>query len=64
MNGHNIVILNDVSQTEKEKYCMTFLTGRIEKQMIQVNLFTKQNQTHTFRGQTYGCQGERMVGER
>ena len=64
MNGHNIVILNEVSQTEKEKYCMTFLTGRIEKQMIQVNLFTKQNQTHTFRGQTYGCQGERMVGER
>ena len=33
-----IVILSDVSQTEKEKYCMTSLLRGIKKEMIQMNL--------------------------
>ena len=40
-----IVILSEVSQTEKEKHCMILLTCRIGKKMVQMNLFTKQKQT-------------------
>ena len=29
--------------------------------MIQMNLFTKQKETHRLRKQTYGCQGEGVV---
>ena len=36
-----IVILSEVSQTEKDKYDMIFLTYGIEK-MVQMNLFTEQ----------------------
>ena len=39
-----IVILSEVSQREKEKY-MTSLMCRILKEMIQMNLLTKQKQT-------------------
>ena len=31
------------------------------KKMIQMNLFTKQKQTHRLREQTYGYQEERVV---
>ena len=33
-----IVILTEVSQTEKEKYHMTSLTCGIQKEMIQMNI--------------------------
>ena len=41
-----MIILNKVIQTEKNKYHMILLTCRIKKKMIQMNLFTKQKQTH------------------
>ena len=50
-----VVILSEVSQTEKEKYHMISLT--CESKKIQMNLFTKQKQTHRFRERTYGYQG-------
>ena len=49
MDGLKIVILSEVSQTEKEKYRMISLICRIEKGMIQMNVFTKQKRTHSLR---------------
>ena len=40
-----IIILSDVRQTEKDKYHMISLICGIYK-MIQINLFTRQKQTH------------------
>ena len=45
-----IVIVSEVSQTEKEEYCITLFIKGIFKNMIQ--LFTKQKQTH--RERIYG----------
>ena len=45
-----IIILSEVSQTEKDKYHMISLICRILKKMIQMNLFTKQKRTHRLRG--------------
>ena len=50
------VILSEVSQTEKEKYRMILLIWGISKEMIQMNVFTKQKWTHRPREQTRGCQ--------
>ena len=47
-----IVILSKVSQTAKEKYHNILLICRILKKMTQMNLFTKQNQTHRLRERT------------
>ena len=44
-----IVILSKVGQTEKEKYRMISLICGILKKMIQMNLITKQKQTHRLR---------------
>ena len=45
-----MIILNEVIQTEKNKYHMISLTCRIlkkiNKKVIQMNLFTKQKQTY------------------
>ena len=41
-----IIILSEVSQTEKGKYHMVSLICGILKKMIQMNLVTKQKQTH------------------
>ena len=41
-----IIILSEVSQTEKQKYHMTSLTCGILKETIQLNLLSKQEQTH------------------
>ena len=41
---------------------MTSLIFRIEKEVIQMNLFTKQKQTHRLREQTYGYQEGRAAG--
>ena len=35
------IIISKVNQTEKDKYLMISLIGRILKEMIQMNLFTK-----------------------
>ena len=44
-----IAILSEVSQTEKEKYSMTSLICGIKKEMIQINLRSKQKETHRLR---------------
>ena len=50
-----IVLLSEVSQTEKEKYCMTSLLHAIKKEMILMNLLTKWKETHRLREQNHGC---------
>ena len=41
--GLEIVILSEVSQTEKDKYHMiSLMCGILKKKMIQMNLFIKQ----------------------
>ena len=57
-----ISILSKVSQMEKDNYHMISLVCGIEKKMIQMNLFTKQKQTHRHRKQTYGYQRGRGGG--
>ena len=44
-----IVILSEVSQTEKENYLITFFICGIKKEMIQMSLLTKQKETHQLR---------------
>ena len=39
-----IIIPSEVSQTEKDKYIISLICGT--KKVIQMNLFTKQKQTH------------------
>ena len=50
-----IIILKEESQTEKDKYHMIPLYVE-SKRIIQVNLLTKQKQTHRHRKQIYGYQ--------
>ena len=50
-----MIILSEVSLTEKDKYHMISLMCGILK-MIQMNLFTKQKKTRRHRKQTYGYQ--------
>ena len=50
-----VIIVYEVSLTEKDKYHLISLICGIFKQ-IQLNLFTKQKQTHRHRKQTYGHQ--------
>ena len=42
-----IIMLSEVSQTEKDKYHINYMWNL--KKMIQMNLFTKQKQTHRHR---------------
>ena len=49
------IILSEVSQKEKDKYHMISLMCGIYN-MTQMNLSTKQKQTHRHREQTCGCQ--------
>ena len=57
-----IIILSEVSQTEKDKYYIILLLCGILK-MIKMNLSTKEKQTHRLRKQIYGYQRGK-VGER
>ena len=52
-----IVILSELSETEKEKYCMTILICGIWKEMIQMNLQNRKRLTD-LREWIYGCWGE------
>ena len=47
-----IIIVSEISQTEKDKYHIC-LHAELKK-MIQINLLTKSKQTHRFRELTYG----------
>ena len=50
-----IIILNEVSQTEKDKYHkILFICGILK--ITQMNLFTKQKEIHKHRKQAYGYQ--------
>ena len=51
-----IVILSELSQTEKDKYHLISLHME-SKKMVQMNLFTKQKQSHRCKKQTCGYQG-------
>ena len=51
-----ILILSEVNQKEKDKYHRLSLACEIEN-VAQMNLSTKQKQTHRHREQTCGCQG-------
>ena len=44
-----IVILNNISQTGKQKHLLTSLICGIQKVVIQVLLLTKQKETHRLR---------------
>ena len=55
------IILNEVSQAEKDKYYMISLIFGIQK-IVKMNLFTKQKQTHRHRKQTYSYQRGRGGG--
>ena len=46
------IILNEVSQREKDKCYMNSFTCGIQK-LTQINLYTKQRQTYIHRKQTY-----------
>ena len=48
---------SEVSQKEKEKYHIISLTCGIENR-TQMNMSVKQRQTHRYRKQSCGCQGE------
>ena len=49
-----IIILTEVNQKKnKHHYDITYMWNLILK-MIQINLFTKQKQTHRYKKQTYG----------
>ena len=56
-----IVILSKVSQTQKDKYHDIAYMWNLKKG-VQMNLFTKQKQSHRCRKQTYGSQGKRGGG--
>ena len=49
-NGHT-----EWNKSEKAKYHMASIISLTYKEMIQMNLFTKQKQTHRFREWIYGC---------
>ena len=54
-----VTILSEVSQKEKDKYCRISLIRWNLKKKIQMNLFTKQKQTHRHRKQIMVTEGER-----
>ena len=56
-----IIILSEVSQTEKDKYHMISLICGISN-TIQINISTKQKQTYRHREQPFGCQGGEGLG--
>ena len=56
------IILSEVSWTEKDKYYMISLICGIWK-ITQVNLYTKQKQSHRHRKQTHGYQRGKGGGE-
>ena len=50
-----IIILSEVSQTEKDLWYHLYVES---KKMIQMSLFTKEKQTHRLQKQIYGYQRE------
>ena len=42
-----IIILSEVSQSEKDKYMILLILWNLFLKLVQMNLFTKQSQTQT-----------------
>ena len=62
LNNLESILQSKLSQTEKEKYCRTSFTHGIlkkKKTKTQMNLITKQKETHRLREWIYGCLWER-----
>ena len=49
------------SDRERQIYVVAYMRN-LKKKIIQMNLFTKQKQTHRLREPTYGYQGRRVGG--
>ena len=62
------IMLREISQTEKDKYCMISLICGILKKYSKLVNITKKKQTHSYREQTSGYHlwhlGEMAVGKR
>ena len=59
--NQQIIILSEVSQTEKDKYhLVSYVESKRKK--IQKNLFIKQKQTHRHRKQTWLPKGKNRGG--
>ena len=56
-----IIILSEVSQ--RKTNIISLVCGILKKKKIQMNLFTKQKQTHRFPKQSYGYQRGNGGGE-
>ena len=56
-----IIILNEVNQRRKISHDITYMWNL--KKMIQMNLFTRQKQTHRHRKQTYNYQRGKEWGK-
>ena len=61
MDNLEIIRLSEVSQKEKDKYPVISLICGIQD-MAQMNLSTKQKQTHRHKKQIYGYQRGKRVG--
>ena len=57
-----ITILREVRE-KQIPYEITYICRIFKKKMIQMNLFTKQKETHRLREQIYGYQGVKVVGK-
>ena len=59
-----MIILNEGSQTEKEKYTgyCSYAESK-KKKKIQMNLSTRQKQTHRHRKPTYSCKRRKVRGD-
>ena len=51
-----IVILSEVSQTERNKYMISLICGILKKIKNEFIYYTKEKQIHRHRKQTYGYQ--------
>ena len=52
MDRLEMIIVNEVSETDQDEYHMILPICGIKKKVIQMNIFTKQKQTHRHRMQT------------
>ena len=57
-----IIMLSEISQTQKDKYCMISLICGILK-VIQKNVYAKQKQTHRYRKQSVVIKEEKGEGQ-
>jgi len=60
-----MIILNEGSQTEKEKYTgyCSYAESKKKKKKIRMNLSARQKQTHRHRKPTYSCQRRKVRGD-